>query len=274
MFTDPGRSQWDLQFHLLGVPIRVHPMFWLMSLLLGNSWLRVGISYLLAWVVCVFVSILIHEMGHVLAARAFGVWSEIVLYGFGGLAIGAGQMRSKGQHIIVCFAGPLAGFVFLGTVILVLPIVSQEEWSYVRNQIMALLGLEAEDRDLLVGFGLKRAILSDLFWINLVWGLVNLLPIWPLDGGQISKDVFAILSPRNGASIALGISMVLSGLMALNSLVVMNGGKLLPSWVPAGGLWTVLMFGYLAVGSFMALQEEQRRGRWTDEHWTRWDNER
>jgi Zn-dependent protease len=274
MFTDPGRSQWDLGFRLLGVPVRVHPMFWLMSLLLGNSWLRVGISYLLAWVVCVFVSILIHEMGHVLAARAFGVWSEIVLYGFGGLAIGAGQMRTKGQHIIVCFAGPLAGFVFLGTVILVLPIISQEEWAYVRNQILALLGLEAEDRDLLFGFGLKRAILSDLFWINLVWGLVNLLPIWPLDGGQISKDVFAILSPRNGASIALGISMVLSGLMAVNSLIVMNGGKLLPSWVPAGGLWTVFMFGYLAIGSFMALQDEQTRGRWTDEHWSRWGNER
>jgi Zn-dependent protease len=274
MFTDPGRSQWDLQFRLLGVPVRVNPMFWLMALVLGNSWLVAGIRYLLAWVLCVFVSVLIHEMGHVLAARAYGVWSEIALYGFGGLAIGAGQMRTRGQHIIVCFAGPLAGFIFLGVVILVMPIVSQEEWAYERNQIMAFLGMEAEDKDLLIGLDLKRAIMYDLFRINLVWSLVNLFPIWPLDGGQISKEVCAILSPRNGVSMALGISLVLSALMAVNSLVVLYGGKLLPSWVPAGRWWTVFIFGYLAVVSFMALQEEQSRGRWTDEHWSRGEDDR
>jgi Zn-dependent protease len=273
MFTDPGRSQWDWEFRLAGIPVRVHPMFWLMSLLLGPS-LRNGISVVIVWVVCVFVSILIHEMGHVVAARAYGVWSEIVLYGFGGLAIGAGQMRTKGQHIVVCFAGPLAGFVFLGLVILLVPIISPDEWAYVKNQVLSWFGAEAVDPGLPGDFSLRRVILRDLIWINLVWGIVNLVPIWPLDGGQISKDVFTIIAPKTGASIALGISLVLSALMAINALVVMNGGRLLPSWVPAGGMWTVFMFGYLAVGSFMALQEEHSRSRWTDDHWTHWEDRR
>src|SRR5437016_2491445 len=37
-----------------------------------------------------------------------------------------------------------------------------------------------------------------LLWINLFWGLLNLLPVWPLDGGQISGEVASALSPRHG----------------------------------------------------------------------------
>jgi Zn-dependent protease len=272
MFTDPGRNQFDLNFRLIGIPVRIHPMFWLMSVLLGESTLRLGIEYLLIWVACVFVSILIHEMGHVVAARAFRVWSEIVLYGFGGLAIGAGQMRSRWQHIIVCFAGPLAGFLFLGLVVLCLPTLAPEEWEYVKNRVLNLLGLAPLEVDLVMSP--IRAILEYLFWINLIWGLVNLLPIWPLDGGQISRDVFTMVSPRSGASIALGMSLVLSGLLLANAILVSTGQRLLPSWVPGGGMWSIFMFAYLALGSFMALQEEQSRSRWTDEHWSRWDDER
>jgi Zn-dependent protease len=249
-------------------------MFWLMSVLLGEGALRLGVEFLLIWIACVFMSILVHEMGHVVAARAFGVWSEIVLYGFGGLAIGAGQMRHRWQHIIVCFAGPLAGFLFLAVVVLCLPALAPEEWEYVKNRILNLLGLAPLDIDLVFRMTLTRAILNYLFWINLVWGLVNLLPIWPLDGGQISRDVFTILSPTRGASAAFGISLVLAGLLAVNSILGMNGNRFLPRWVPVGGWWTAIMFGYLAVGSFMALQEEQSRSKWTDDHWSRWDEER
>lgn len=274
MFTDPGRSQWDLRFHLLGIPVRIHPMFWLMSVIFGQGALQFGVEYLFIWVGCVFVSILIHEMGHVVAARAFDVDGEIVLYGFGGLAIPAGQMRHRWQHILVCFAGPLAGFVLLGLIVLCLPALAPEEWEYLKNLVSYLLGLAPLDIDLVLRMSPKRAILDNLFWINLVWGLVNLLPIWPLDGGQISRDVFTILSPRNGGSIALGISLLLAGLLVVNSIMVYNGQHLLPRWVPGGSMWSIFLFGYLAVGSFMALQEEQSRGKWVDDHLSRWDDER
>jgi Zn-dependent protease len=272
MFTDPGRSQWDLNFRLLGIPVRVHPMFWVMSALLGQSALHLGISYLLLWVACVFVSVLIHEMGHVLMARVFDVDGEIVLYGFGGLAIPASQMRRTWQHILVCLAGPVAGFLLLGFVLLSAFALAPQEWEYVKRVADEFVNRIPLDPEFLRPT-MKREMIENLLWINLIWGLVNLVPIWPLDGGQISRDIFSMLSPRSGASAAYGISLVLAALIALDCIMEMNGRSLLPIRLPIGGWWTVLMFGYLAVGSYMALQEEQSRRTWMDERVQRWDQD-
>ena len=67
--------------------------------------------YLVLWIICVFVSILIHEMGHVLMGRLFGAEGHIVLYSFGGLAIGSKRLADRWQRIAVSFAGPLAQFI-------------------------------------------------------------------------------------------------------------------------------------------------------------------
>jgi Zn-dependent protease len=272
MFTDPGRSQWDWEFRILGIPVRVHPFFWLVAVILGQESLRLGMQYLLIWVACLFISILVHEMGHVLAARAFGVNGEIVLYSFGGLAIPASQMRSRGEHIMVCFAGPLAGFLLLGALLLGISVLTPGEIPHLKNTVLYYLNLPPVEAELNWGPTLKGEIINDLVWINLVWGLVNLLPIWPLDGGQISRDVFTALAPRNGSSIAFGISFVVASVVALHALMGRYGMQLVPGFPLHGDWWLVLMFGYLAVGSFMALQEEYSRSRWTDDHWTRWDD--
>ena len=65
-----------------------------------------GIQYLAIWVACVFVSILLHEFGHVWAGKAFGTDGSIVLYSFGGLAIGASDLRHRWQRVVVYLAGP------------------------------------------------------------------------------------------------------------------------------------------------------------------------
>src|SRR5207253_5525130 len=118
-----------------------------MSLILGQGALKDGLEYLAIWVACVFVSILVHEMGHVIAARAFGVWGQIVLYGFGGLAIPAGQMRHRWQHILVCLAGPVAGFLLLGLVVSCLPALAPAEWEQLKYIILRRLGKTAVDPD-------------------------------------------------------------------------------------------------------------------------------
>src|SRR5207302_5403914 len=64
-----------------------------------------SVSYLLIWIACTFVSILIHELGHVFMGRLFGSHGHIVLYSFGGLAIGSSALRSRWQRIAVYFAG-------------------------------------------------------------------------------------------------------------------------------------------------------------------------
>lgn len=61
MFGVP-ETPYDLRFQLLGMPVRVHPLFWLVAAMLG--WRNENIPLVLIWVGCVFVSILVHEYGH------------------------------------------------------------------------------------------------------------------------------------------------------------------------------------------------------------------
>ena len=69
--------------------MRIHPMFWIFTAILGS---RSGdIKELLLWVLAVFVSILVHEFGHVVAYANYGMPGRIVLHAFGGLAISDGS---------------------------------------------------------------------------------------------------------------------------------------------------------------------------------------
>ena len=65
-----AETQFDVKFRLLGVPVRIHPFFWVVSAVMG--WQPNNLPLVLLWVLCVFVSILVHEYGHALMSKAFG----------------------------------------------------------------------------------------------------------------------------------------------------------------------------------------------------------
>lgn len=253
---EPEQTPYDLRFRLWDIPVRIHPTFWIFSAVLGwpgqlpEGSRHLMIPIVLTWIACAFVSILIHELGHVLAGRLFGQRGQIVLYSFGGLAIGSAGLASRWKRIFVTFAGPLAGFLFLGA-------------------IFAVIFALRIDTDSLPR--MARIALGDLFWINLVWGILNLLPIWPLDGGHISRDLLDGLLPDRGARIAMGFSLVVAGGLAAHALGVEYGRPLipLPYIEKMGGVWMVFFFGLLAVSSFQALQAMERERRWHDDHWDR-----
>src|SRR6516165_8553767 len=71
VFFEPNETPLDLKWRMFGIPVRVHPFFWLVSAFMGWSTLNRGIIFLVIWVACVFVSVLVHEMGHVLMGRLF-----------------------------------------------------------------------------------------------------------------------------------------------------------------------------------------------------------
>jgi Zn-dependent protease len=246
VFFEPNRSQFDLNFRFFGIAVRVHPMFWLVSAIMGWSTLQDGFQYLLIWIACVFVSVLVHELGHVFMGRLFGSHGHIVLYSFGGLAIGSSALRNRWQRIAVYFAGPLAGFILFGLV-----------WWWGRLNPHGPL--------------LRSAIL-DMIVINLFWGIINLLPIWPLDGGQISRDLFDWLLPSNGIRVALGVSTVVAGLIAFIALLNTYSEepnalvKMIPYLAFLDGIYMVLLFASLALNSYQALQIEGHRRPW-DREW-------
>ena len=153
-----------LEFRVSGIPVRVEPIFILVMGLLGwaNGYTGVLIP---VFMVVGGLSILLHELGHATAQRSFGAQPSITLTGFGGYTLGPVQPR--GRSLVVTLAGPAAGF--LAAVVGV-----------------ALSQVVASDSRV-VGNALEM-----LIWVNVVWGVFNLLPILPLDGGHVASDLFGL----------------------------------------------------------------------------------
>jgi hypothetical protein len=109
---DSSRGEW--RFRIFGIPVRVHPWFWLTTLIMGANQ-ETGAAMI--WIAVCFVSILLHELGHVWAYHAFGERGSVVLYGFGGMAIPERDVdRSTRAQVLISLAGPAAGFCLAGLV--------------------------------------------------------------------------------------------------------------------------------------------------------------
>jgi len=205
-----------LRFRLGSIPVEVHPTHLLFSALLAyvfmpgpgtsprdpGAWpyrhlldsqdplyARTVVLYILSWMFIVFVSALIHELGHALAGRAFGYRPSIALVWMGGVT----QTNAPGpipwnRMVVVTAAGPLAGLL-LGLAALGVLMVTD-----LRSEVLNFL-------------------LFYLFAANLVWAVFNLMPVPPLDGGHIVSTVATRFLGRAGfigaQGLALGVSTVL-----------------------------------------------------------------
>ena len=201
-----------LQFNALGFPVVIQPWFWITAVLFGggldagssrDAWITVAY-----WVIAMFISILIHELGHALAARRYGNDSFIVLHGFGGVTCIPNPRLSRDQDIWVSFSGPLASFL-LALVVIGLRKVIQTDYP---------------------GFHIFMAF---MYYINVFWTLMNLLPVLPLDGGQIFRG---LVGPSR-ESIACMVGGVVAVMVCLYAIKI-------------EALYMAIMFGYFAYINF------------------------
>ncbi len=243
---DSQPTAFDLNFRLFGTDVRVHPSFWVVSLLLGWGEMNRpggGFGYLLMWVACVFFCVLLHEFGHITAGKIFGSQGHILLQSMGGLAIGINLYR-RWQRVLMIFAGPGIQFLLLGVLLLAGPSVLQQVPKQYDEPAKELFIMLVE--------------------INLFWPILNLLPIWPLDGGQITRELFeAVVGPR-GIGYSLIVSMIFSGVMAVHCLLVANNRApliRLPYIEHMGSMYMGLFFAFFAMTSFQAYQIEGQRRR-------------
>jgi Zn-dependent protease len=180
-----------VRFSIFGIPVRVHPFFWVTLAIIGGALsanspqdiLRIAF-FLLAG----FVSIMVHELGHALTARKFGAQSEIVLEAFGGYAAYSGARMTRPRSFLITAAGP-AVQILLGLAMLLVLKQAPE-----LNQNAAYF-------------------LRVLVWISLVWAVLNLLPVLPLDGGQMLS---VVLGPQR-MRITLWISLIVAAMLAILS---------------------------------------------------------
>lgn len=216
MLAMPAPTPYDLRFRLLGIPVRVHPLFWIITAVLGFS--QDDPTSTLLWVACVFVSILVHEFGHGLTARSFGHRASIALYAMGGLCASEPDRESPRQRLAILLWGPGAGFVLLAVALAIawaaLGLSPGEDLSL----LLHLFGVDDGRRITFDGGERAWLIVVFLFQINLFWGLLNLMPIWPLDGGQVAMLGFTQFDRRSGRRRGHILSMVTAAGLAVWAL--------------------------------------------------------
>jgi Zn-dependent protease len=201
---------------------------------------------LLIWVLVVFVSILIHELGHAFAMRYFGQSSHIVLHFAGGLAIAdsvrwgsrwANVALGPNQYLLIALAGPVAGFLFAGLAIIIVLITGGTVG------ITRLLGLIPLPLTAMLPFGgmIVNLLVTLLLWVNIFWGLINLLPVFPLDGGNVARNILIQYDPLDGVRKSLWVSVIVGVFIAFVALIFLRS------------LYMALLFGLLAFQSYQSL---------------------
>ncbi|MGH8948850.1 MAG: metalloprotease [Acidimicrobiia bacterium] len=165
-------------FRLFGIPVTIRPSFLVIAALIGFTSRR-PIVFLVAFVAVVFVSILIHELGHAITARSYGAEVEIELNGIGGLTSWSvpDKELGPGQRALVAAAGSGVGVLFGGLV-----------WLFDRF---------TGPYDEVAGF-----VVYNLIMVNVLWGLLNWLPIRPLDGGHLFTSLLQKVIPTRAEVIA------------------------------------------------------------------------
>lgn len=208
-----------MQITLFGIPVLIRPGFLLLAGLLGYD-RSSNPPLLIEWLVVVTVSILVHEFGHALAFRRYGHPTRIELHSMGGhtQSVGGGPLKNR-QSAWISLAGPMAGFALA-----------------VLTLLIAKFAVPSP-APLLVA-----AAISDLLWVNIGWGIFNLLPIIPLDGGHIMQVLFKHRLRERWEVPAYGFSLTFALLCAAGAYFV-------------GWTWSLMIALYFAVRSGMHLYD-------------------
>jgi Zn-dependent protease len=219
-----------LRFLLFGFPTRIQPSFVLVVLILG-IFPGATVASVAIWTAVAAVSILWHELGHAVAARRLGADPTIELYSFGGLTHWRPATdASRWQLISVAAAGPVAGLILGGLVAGAAALSGDVDSEHLRFFVVVML------------------------WINVGWGLVNLLPVLPLDGGHILAELLP--GERNQRWRRAAVVSVVTGGIAAVILVSI------------GYFWGGLVFGWAVATNITTLRTE---GRAVDD--SRYDDE-
>jgi Zn-dependent protease len=198
-----------------GIPLYLHPTFFLLLLMVP---LMQGQAGLLAYafqtvlILAIFACVLLHELGHALMARYFGIRTrDITLYPIGGVARLERMSEKPSEELLVAVAGPAVNVVIAG---LLTPLA-----------FFAILGgalgpdgpIVTADQGLLMILG--KFVVA--VWIsNIALVLFNLLPIFPMDGGRVLRSILAMFTTHLKATeISARLGLVMAGALAVLAVV-------------------------------------------------------
>jgi Zn-dependent protease len=191
-------------FRIFGVPIRLHFTFLILMVFIVTAGLSGDQSSLvnMAYIIALFGSVLLHELGHVAVSRRFGIrTNEIIMYPIGGVSRMERDPKPA-EEFWIALAGPLVNVAIAAAILTYL---------HYSGRLVAVESLgRASDANLLerIAFG------------NLILGLFNLIPAFPMDGGRVLRAYLArSRSVQDATRIAatagrfLAIAMLFAGLL-------------------------------------------------------------
>jgi Zn-dependent protease len=183
---------------IAGIDVYVHPTFLLVLLL--------PFPFLLT--LSLFGCVLLHEFGHALMARRYGIGTEdITLYPIGGVARLRRMPRAPGAELLIALAGPAVNVTIAAAVAAVGYLGLDQVVAGVLAPVLGVFGSDPLEGGLLVGY-----FLSELGFYNLVLALFNLVPAFPMDGGRILR---ALLSGWLGRGPATTIAATIGQTLAI-----------------------------------------------------------
>jgi Zn-dependent protease/CBS domain-containing protein len=221
---DPRSQAWQLHRILemkwsfriakvAGTEVRIHATFFLLLIWIGASFLVSGgvvaaVSSV-AFVCTLFVCVVLHEFGHVFAAKRFGIDTpDITLLPIGGLARMNRMPERPYQELIVALAGPAVNVVIAA--------------------VIFLIARPSFDSGMMAELGEPGAILPQIGIVNLWLAVFNLIPAFPMDGGRVLRAALASTMDHGRATniaarIGQGLAIVggMAGLVFGNPILVL-----------------------------------------------------
>ena len=186
-----------------GIDVKVHWTFlillaWVFLSFWGSGGGLTPALYGVGAVLAIFACVVLHEYGHALAARRYGIKTQdITLLPIGGVAQLARMPEDPRQELVVALAGPAVNVVIAGLVLVYLLATGQE---------VNFLGFLNGQRDLD-----PRFFAENVFEINVVLVLFNLVPAFPMDGGRVLRALLAMRWDRAKATrLAAGVGRTLA----------------------------------------------------------------
>ncbi|NGX33765.1 MAG: Stage IV sporulation protein FB [Candidatus Anoxychlamydiales bacterium] len=176
------------------IPIYIHPFFWIFSALIGFLMSQTIVGTVL-WIIIIFISVLVHELGHALTSLIFKQNPKIELVAMGGLTSYQGKKLKYYQQFLIVLMGPVFGILLFGLATLIL-------WlNFISNPTFL-------------------ATIKVMQVVNLFWSIVNLLPILPLDGGQLLRIALEAFFGIKGFKLSLLLGFIMAAILALASFAV------------------------------------------------------
>ncbi len=218
MTFDGRHDDGGFRFKVGPIPVRVEPSFLIFLAVIAVLGLRPSMGARMAVIqagsvaIAIFISILAHELGHAFCAKFLGLFAgEVVIKAFGGYAL-IRPDRSRLEMFLIAAAGPFVDFLIAGGVFLLYFVIGLSAWSDIilKNDFIFQLG-------------------SFLFVINLFWGFINLLPIYPMDGAFVLQSFIGGSLLPTGVGHTVHVISVFTSILCIG-VCLMFGFTFLTIW--------------------------------------------